>query len=1549
MKKTLLTLLLLVFCLNCFAQVPVNDNCANAIALSSTLTCIPTAGTNAGVITSDYDGCAEFTKRNVWYKFTATSTNQIVQLTRGSIQNVTVDLRQFDCNATASTCDMGSNEAIITKVFSGLVVGSVYFISVATREVADAGTFNICLIDALAPINNECSSATSISVLSTNYPSTRINGTTTFATQSLQACGGHADDDVWYSFTATQTSHRLFLKTLDFTGSATVQLFSGSCGTLVSKQCILSGFSSSDNSSQAFTDLEIGQTYFFRIYSLELGNVGGTFSVALTSSSPNDHCYQAIGLNPAIGEDFSTAVLGSTFDATLSSNDCFNSTTTDDDIWYFFTATQKVHKVKIKGWPSNQAKIQAFKGSCGGLESISCNNMSYSVDTTSTTLSALNIGETYFFRVYSNTINTNQSLFSIAVTSPMISPIDDCENAQWIVATSNNTCNNTLVSTKNAYPSAITGTCGDGEKDIYLKFVATATQHQIKVASHHNTIFKVSFQSGNCGNLQSLRCGGSLDSNSYLGNLTIGQTYYFRITSDDLISDSFNVCISAPTFRLNDECAGAEELSILGNAITCKPVRGSFSNSSQSVLTECGTTDVLATTLIRDVWYKFTALATQQRLRFTKLAGENFKFELYQGSCGTLTYLDCSTNIVNYSEKVFEELSVGETYFIRVLTTSIGDLEFEVCLKAYSPPVNDVCSNAVLLPVNSAWNSANYVKGTTFDSDATMGSNTCGQADAYDVWYKFIATNTLQNIVFSSQNTYPDISGMVVAVYYGSCGGFQIDCKVADFTTNGENVLKLTGLSAGQTYYIKVYSSLSNTSSQGFFNIQVNNEVYIAPNNDCTTADVLPIYPNASQVVFKAGNTANATTSAQTLVCSGLGTPDDDIWYSFVASKTRIRIQLSSTFVLPCFVVYSGSCQGTLNVVLCSIAVNNSSAIERIIEKLTVGHTYLIRVFSSANSSQIRGKISIGLSEDTEPPANDLCANTTNLTVSANNTPTFVNSSIVNARIESNSCSSGGDVWFRFVASATSHRINYEGFIQSAQIGVYSGTCAAKDFRACNGAIHGTAFTVSDLAIGTQYFVSVGTSNTSIAAQGNFKIAITTPQVPVNNLCSGAISLVSGSYHTTNLATSDSPDCYYKSKQDVWFSLKATSAKMKVVVDNLNTNSVITAYSGSCGTLNRIGCTYSMSQFLSDKNILNLTDLTVGQTYLIRVISAEEQPGVTTIVEIPLEFRIFAENNPEPTENSLFLSLCLGANLVPNPGFEYYTSCPSSFNATPATPGQWLSANNHWKIPTMGSSDYFNDCAAFDANIEGSRNNTFGLQNPRNGTAYGGFSVGGPSPYREYLSTKLSTPLQIGKRYVLSMYVSRSDYFSFASNNIGFGLTMDDVSLSTYDTLSVDTLVMPTVSSLIKESGNWINIAATFIADQPYSFLHLGNFKGQQNSLTTKETDISGGKSGGYSGQGGPNAYYFVDDVLVAEASDDIACAVTNCNSILTLISPTNDVLDAAITKTTNFEINANITIHGTSNVLFNAGKFILMDGTQGVFEVKNGSYFEAKIGGCVN
>jgi hypothetical protein len=133
------------------------------------------------------------------------------------------------------------------------------------------------------PTNNDCSNATSITVNSSSTCTSTTSASSVGATQSSAACAGTgADDDVWFSFVATNTSHVLTV-TPGTMSDVVFQVYGGNCGGLSSLSCIDATAGSSVETTTV-NSLSIGVTYYIRIHSYA-STVGsrGTFTVCITT------------------------------------------------------------------------------------------------------------------------------------------------------------------------------------------------------------------------------------------------------------------------------------------------------------------------------------------------------------------------------------------------------------------------------------------------------------------------------------------------------------------------------------------------------------------------------------------------------------------------------------------------------------------------------------------------------------------------------------------------------------------------------------------------------------------------------------------------------------------------------------------------------------------------------------------------------------------------------------------------------------------------------------------------------------------------------------------------------------------------------------------------------------------------------------------------------------------------------------------------------------------------------------------------------------------
>ena len=267
---------------------PGNDNCTGAAVLVQTAECSPVSGTTVNATQSlPAIICAGLTGNaddDVWYTFTATTSNPTIYVIGDPSFDAVVDVRSDLCDGINIYCADAKGPGGTERVYTGgLAVGSSYLIRIYSYGygASTQGTFSVCVFGAppYPPINNECYNATPI-----DNPS---YGSTINATKSLDpvTCGGitgSSDDDVWYIFTAATVN-----PTITVIGGtyfdAVVDLRSVPCtGTpLFCADATPAGGIENLKAS----GLTIGSNYLVRIYSYGDGtNSMGDFTVSVSET-----------------------------------------------------------------------------------------------------------------------------------------------------------------------------------------------------------------------------------------------------------------------------------------------------------------------------------------------------------------------------------------------------------------------------------------------------------------------------------------------------------------------------------------------------------------------------------------------------------------------------------------------------------------------------------------------------------------------------------------------------------------------------------------------------------------------------------------------------------------------------------------------------------------------------------------------------------------------------------------------------------------------------------------------------------------------------------------------------------------------------------------------------------------------------------------------------------------------------------------------------------------------------------------------------------------
>ncbi|AZA93171.1 Por secretion system C-terminal sorting domain [Chryseobacterium nakagawai] len=444
-------------------------------------------------------------------------------------------------------------------------------------------------------------------------------------------------------------------------------------------------------------------------------------------------------------------------------------------------------------------------------------------------------------------------------------------------------------------------------------------------------------------------------------------------------------------------------------------------------------------------------------------------------------------------------LSLNTTYYVRVVAVGAGG-ESSGCFETKftttpPPPSNDECAAAITLTVNPDLSCSAVTAGTTIAAtNSGLDTDPCYGAADDDVWYKFTATEASH--IISLRNVTSVGSEFDDSAYFqvlsGDCTGLA---NVLCSSYTGSSVV--TGLNVGETYYVRVYSYSEGGEYAQSFNICVGTLPPPPTNDDCATAVTLTVNPSMSCGAVTAGHTLGATDSGVSLdTCSG--NPDDDVWFKFTATSAKHVITLSDVVSIgdynttdTYFQVFSGDCATGLTNVTCS------DPLSKIVDGLTVGTIYYVRVFSYGGTGRAIG-FNICVATPPPPPVNDDCSGALIASVfpysytQADALGTTNNNGVID--ICSDNMNDG--TWFTFTGDGTVYDIKVTmpaGIGFDPQIGVYSGTCGNLSCEnTVDNAGAGGAETISvSTAAGTVYYVNVGHyDNTDDQAEDVFTITI---------------------------------------------------------------------------------------------------------------------------------------------------------------------------------------------------------------------------------------------------------------------------------------------------------------------------------------------------------------------------------------------------------------------------------------------------------------------------
>jgi gliding motility-associated-like protein len=182
--------------------------------------------------------------------------------------------------------------------------------------------------------------------------------------------------------------------------------------------------------------------------------------------------------------------------------------------------------------------------------------------------------------------------------------------------------------------------------------------------------------------------------------------------------------------------------------------------------------------------------------------------------------------------------------------------------------INDECTGSIQAPVNQNTNCLQTVFGTVAGATASPQANSCGAtastADNDDVWFHFVATATTHHVSLLGVNYATNPTGLNFALYTGSCGTMTQfgGCITATESNN------INGLTIGQTYYVRVYST-ATTASTLQFELCIGTTMITCPTALPLCAIVPIVLPNNVGVPTLPNPVAPYSTTSSTVGCLG--------------------------------------------------------------------------------------------------------------------------------------------------------------------------------------------------------------------------------------------------------------------------------------------------------------------------------------------------------------------------------------------------------------------------------------------------------------------------------------------------------------------------------------------------------------------------------------------------------------------------------------------------------------------------------------------------------
>jgi hypothetical protein len=304
----------------------------------------------------------------------------------------------------------------------------------------------------------------------------------------------------------------------------------------------------------------------------------------------------------------------------------------------------------------------------------------------------------------------------------------------------------------------------------------------------------------------------------------------------------------------------------------------------------CGTTNLAGTTVGTSnlanntgcsmgnygVWYTFVGDGQSTTISSTSTGGWDHEMAIMSGTCASPTNIACIDNALSNGTETYTFTTVnGVTYLVYIShwlsgSTTTGTFTISrTCISGPTPPANDLCGNATLLPCGT-----NNLAGTTVNTSNIAHLTGCSISN-YGVWYTFVGNG--QSTTISSTSTGGWDHEM--AIMSGTCASPTNIACIDNALSNGTETYTFTAIN-GVTYLVYISHWLSGSTTTGTFTIsRTCSGAGGAPIQDCigamTICNDATVPGNASGEGVEEINSSN-----NGCLSSGIG-ENQSSWYIF--------------------------------------------------------------------------------------------------------------------------------------------------------------------------------------------------------------------------------------------------------------------------------------------------------------------------------------------------------------------------------------------------------------------------------------------------------------------------------------------------------------------------------------------------------------------------------------------------------------------------------------------------------------------------------------------